>query len=358
MRLTLRTLLAWLDDTLPPSEVREIGRQVSESEFAKDLVDRIRRVTRQRRLTVPARSGPDAVDPNLVASYLDNELAPEQVAEYEKLCLTSDVNLAEVASTHQVLSLIGQKAKVPPEARRRMYHLIKGREAVVPREPEPASDLADGSEPIQPWVTPVPPRRPWIERYGPTAAVVAMIGLLVWSAYLSLTPPRQSTSIARRTPPDAKTPTPGSPKPAESAPEKPAPSKPAEPAKTAPPVIIPQPIVSPKPDLPSGIVGVAENPAGVLLRYNPDQRQWEQLTKETMLKDRDRLLNLDPFRSALLLGGARVELVGETEVWVKGALPTQAARFNLVQGRVDLHGTVPAAPFAIQSSGRPIEITP
>ena len=358
MRLTLRTLLAWLDDTLPPSEVREIGRQVSESEFAKDLVDRIRRVTRQRRLTVPARSGPDAVDPNLVASYLDNELAPEQVAEYEKLCLTSDVNLAEVASTHQVLSLIGQKAKVPPEARRRMYHLIKGREAVVPREPEPASDLADGSEPIQPWVTPVPPRRPWIERYGPTAAVVAMIGLLVWSAYLSLTPPRQSTSIARRTPPDAKTPTPGSPKPAESAPEKPAPSKPAEPAKTAPPVIIPQPIVSPKPDLPSGIVGVAENPAGVLLRYNPDQRQWEQLTKETMLKDRDRLLNLDPFRSALLLGGARVELVGETEVWVQGALPTQAARFNLVQGRVDLHGTVPAAPFAIQSSGRPIEITP
>ena len=98
MRLTLRTLLAWLDDTLPPSEVREIGRQVSESEFARDLVDRIRRVTRQRRLTVPAQSGPDAIDPNLVASYLDNELAPESVAEYEKLCLTSDVNLAEVAS--------------------------------------------------------------------------------------------------------------------------------------------------------------------------------------------------------------------------------------------------------------------
>ena len=356
MRLTLRTLLAWLDDTLPPSEVREIGRQVSESRFARDLVDRIRRVTRQRRLTVPTQGGPDAVDPNLVASYLDNELVPETVAEYEKLCLTSDVNLAEVASTHQILSLIGQKAKVPPEARWRMYHLIKGREAVVPKEPEPTSKPAEVSGPIQPWVTPVPPRRPWIERFGPTAAVVAMIGLLVWSAYLSLTPPRQPT--ASRNPWAVKAATPRGPNPAEPTPEKSAPSKPAEPAKAAPPAINPEPIVSPKPDFPSGIVGVAEKPAGVLLRYNSDRRQWEQLTKETPLKDQDRLLNLDPFRSALVLGGARVELVGETEVLVKRALPTEAARFNLVQGRVDLHGTVPAAPFAIESSGQPTEITP
>ena len=39
MRLTLRTLLAWLDDTLSPSEVREIGKQVAESPFAQELVD-------------------------------------------------------------------------------------------------------------------------------------------------------------------------------------------------------------------------------------------------------------------------------------------------------------------------------
>ena len=63
MRLTLRTLLAWLDDTLPPAEVRQIGKQVSESPFAKELVDRIHRVTRQRRLTVPSQTGPDAIDP-------------------------------------------------------------------------------------------------------------------------------------------------------------------------------------------------------------------------------------------------------------------------------------------------------
>src|SRR5690349_5409894 len=40
MRLTLRTLLAWLDDTLEPSQVREIGKQVSESPFAQELADR------------------------------------------------------------------------------------------------------------------------------------------------------------------------------------------------------------------------------------------------------------------------------------------------------------------------------
>src|SRR3954469_6126504 len=117
MRLTLRTLLAWLDDTLSPGEVREIGKQVGESPFAKELVEKIHRVTRQRRLTIPPRTGPEAVDANLVACYLDNELPPDEVTEFEKRCLASDVHLAEVASVHQVLSLIGQKAKVPVEAR-------------------------------------------------------------------------------------------------------------------------------------------------------------------------------------------------------------------------------------------------
>src|ERR1700739_741024 len=105
LRLTLRTLLAWLDDTLSPSEVREIGRQVGESPVGKELVERIQRVTRQRRLTVPRSSGREPTDPTLVAAYLDSELDPESVGEFEKKCLTSDVHLAEVASVHQILSL-------------------------------------------------------------------------------------------------------------------------------------------------------------------------------------------------------------------------------------------------------------
>ena len=68
----------------------------------------------------------------MVAGYVDNDLEPDQVAEYEKKCLTSDVNLAEAASVHQILSLLGQKVVVPPEAKARMYQLVKGRETISP----------------------------------------------------------------------------------------------------------------------------------------------------------------------------------------------------------------------------------
>ena len=88
-------------------------------------------MTRQRRLSIPSSSGGDGVDPNLVASYLDNELDPDAVAEYEKKCLSHDVVLAEVASVHQILSLLGHKVKVPAAARARMYQLVKGRETTA-----------------------------------------------------------------------------------------------------------------------------------------------------------------------------------------------------------------------------------
>ena len=85
MRLTLRTLLAWLDDTLQPAEVKEIGSQVAGSPFAQELTDRVHRVTR---LLPPAfgaeQWGADGIDPNLVASYLDNDLDAEAVAEFTK----------------------------------------------------------------------------------------------------------------------------------------------------------------------------------------------------------------------------------------------------------------------------------
>src|SRR4051794_5722559 len=198
MRLTLRTLLAWLDDTLSPVEVREIGRQVSESPFAQELVERINRVTRQRRLTVPNSTGPDATDPNLVASYLDNELDQDLVPEYEKLCLTSDVHMAEVASVHQILSLIGQKAKVPTEAKNRMYHLIRGPEvsATKPRPHQHAP--APEPEPIGKWMTGPPPSRPWVQRFGPFAAAGLLLILLCWSAWMSL---KQSPHTALPTAP-------------------------------------------------------------------------------------------------------------------------------------------------------------
>src|SRR5438876_1183175 len=132
MRLTLRTLLAYLDDTLEPTEIKQIGQKVAESDAAQELIARIKQVTRRRRLTTPPATGPGArFEANDVAEYLDNELPAEQVAELEKVCLESDVHLAEVAACHQILTLVlGEPALVPPTARERMYGLVKGREAI------------------------------------------------------------------------------------------------------------------------------------------------------------------------------------------------------------------------------------
>lgn len=204
MRLTLRTLLAWMDDTLDPDQVKEIGKQVAESPVARELADRINRVTRQRRLSVPGRSGPEGTDPNTVASYLDNDLDADAVAEFEKRCLTSDVNLAEVASVHQILSLLGHKVKVPEAARNRMYQLVKGRETIVPRRDSAARPAVKEpvTRPIQPWVTPPPPPRPLIERYGPAAACILLIALMTWAARESL---RMPLNPAQNLPPVAPT---------------------------------------------------------------------------------------------------------------------------------------------------------
>lgn len=125
MRLTLRTLLAYLDDILEPAQTREIGAKVSQSGYASALIDRIREVMRRRRLTAPDLHGPGmGLDPNKVAEYLDNTLTPEAVADVEKVCLDSDMHLAEVAASHQILTLVlGEPVDVPASTRERMYAL-------------------------------------------------------------------------------------------------------------------------------------------------------------------------------------------------------------------------------------------
>ena len=125
MRLTLRTLIAYLDDELQPDQAKEIGQKLTESSYATALVDRIKEVMRRRRLSAPELFGKGAgLDPNLVAEYLDSELTPAEVVDVEKICLDSDMHLAEVAACHQILTLVlGDPVEVRQETRSRMYGL-------------------------------------------------------------------------------------------------------------------------------------------------------------------------------------------------------------------------------------------
>jgi len=125
MRLTLRTLLAYLDDILEPAQANEIGKKLQNAPVAQELVTRIREVVRRRRLKAPTLTGPESgLDPNMVAEYIDNQQTPAQVTQTERILLSSDVHLAETASSHQILTLVlGEPVEVLPDSRKRMYAL-------------------------------------------------------------------------------------------------------------------------------------------------------------------------------------------------------------------------------------------
>lgn len=207
MRLTLRTLLAYLDDTLEPLEIKAIGQKVAENESARELIARIKQVTRRRRITVPPSTGPNSFDPNTVSDYLDNELSAEQVAEVEKLCLESDVHLAEVASCHQILTLVlGEPAVVPPTAKERMYALVHGREAIPFRKatassrgPALASSDADADE-MYLLGLPFYRQGSWLRWALPLAAVllVVVVGVALWQLIYGLQQPIAPTQVAQK----------------------------------------------------------------------------------------------------------------------------------------------------------------
>lgn len=124
MRLTLRTLLAYLDNTLEPQDAATLRQKVAESGFATQLVERIKE---SLTASLPAPS-PEAVGPvdesNVISEYLDSTLPSEQVAEVEKACLESGPHLAEAAACHQLLTMVlGNSADVSDELRQRIYEL-------------------------------------------------------------------------------------------------------------------------------------------------------------------------------------------------------------------------------------------
>lgn len=139
MRLTLRTLLAYMDGILSPADHESMTAQIEASEAAGELMHKATDVTRRLRLPAPPlENDPAGFDANSVAEYLDNTLAPSEVDKLQNHCLVSDQHLAEVTSCHHILKLILEgNVKVDPETRRRMYAvpevadaLAKQREAI------------------------------------------------------------------------------------------------------------------------------------------------------------------------------------------------------------------------------------
>jgi hypothetical protein len=127
MRLTLRTLLAYLEDALPPESAKRIGRMIARSPDARHVVRRIRKVVRRRRLIAvkPDSESRRGMDANDMAEYLDNVLPEEEVGRVERRCLKHDALLAEAAACHQILSrVLGEPPTVNDEARRKAYAAV------------------------------------------------------------------------------------------------------------------------------------------------------------------------------------------------------------------------------------------
>ena len=125
MKLTLRFLLAYMDDILRPADAREVGRELGSNKTASQIVQRVRDTIRMRRL-----SAPDPLDEtpgrnaNDVAEYLDNLLPQQDIRLFEQQCLESDEQLAEVGACHQILTLVlGGGITVPESTRNKLKQL-------------------------------------------------------------------------------------------------------------------------------------------------------------------------------------------------------------------------------------------
>ena len=185
MQLTLRTLLAYLDDTLSAKKARDIGRKIGETPKAEELIDRIRKVLRRRRLTAPpAEPSAATIDANDIAGYLDNDITHDaKLADIERICLESDTNLAEVAAVHQILSIVlVSPVEVEDDFRRRLYRLHSGRLptgrhlkpiGATPAPPRPAPTVEES----QPLPLSIPPHAAANTPAGRFALILAMTAL-------------------------------------------------------------------------------------------------------------------------------------------------------------------------------------
>ena len=120
MRLTLRTLLAYRDGVLSPTETSDLHQRIRQTEVASNLLRRVENLVKHKQLLAPKLNGEGlGGDANTVAEYLDDTLASEQVPEFERICIAeSDLVLAELAHCHQLLAeAMNSQVVVPQDLR-------------------------------------------------------------------------------------------------------------------------------------------------------------------------------------------------------------------------------------------------
>ncbi|MGB8852816.1 MAG: hypothetical protein WCC69_04540, partial [Pirellulales bacterium] len=203
MRLTLRTLLAWMDGVLPADAAGQLAEKVAGSAVAQTLANRIRDVVTRPVIAVPPPEGRGlAADPNSAAEFLDNVLPAGRLAEFERVCIESDMQLAEVADCHRLLADLtaGRVAagEVDAALAERLRMIARSERAAARPVVRPAIEAAAGgrdaalSDTV--FVSPasrVPastgpqaaasPARAWILAGSAAAVLVALLGALGWS---------------------------------------------------------------------------------------------------------------------------------------------------------------------------------
>lgn len=189
MRLTLRTLLAWIDGLLEPADRTALGEKVGASSVAPVLVERIRGVVERGPLPAPEPTARGfAGDANTAAEYLDNVLPAERIEEFERVCIDSDLHLAEVAACHQLLADVARNPNLldslDDAGRRRLLDVLRQR---VSDADAAAATVTTGTATRTVVRRPVPARpasaAAWLSA---AAALLLLAGLgtaLVWSLW-------------------------------------------------------------------------------------------------------------------------------------------------------------------------------
>jgi hypothetical protein len=268
MRLTLRTLLAWLDGVLPAADQQELGTKVAASPVAPKLVERIRDVTARPGLAAPRPDGRGlADDPNTVAEFLDNALPADRLEAFERVCLESDTHLAEAADCHAVLAeIVRDPAALTPLPLRLRKRLIDEMARVTPQPGRPATQarVAEAAAPAATaFEAPVTTGRTttygaavgraatgrkaswaaWLSAAVALLLLLGLVGLLTRSLLLQSSGGRQ-VAAARK---DGAAPLPRAA---------------AAPPAVAPPPAIPGPPVEPEPQAPAGAAAGSMPPLG------------------------------------------------------------------------------------------------